>query len=105
MRRNLLARLSRGDAVLPGIIGYDDSVIPEIENAILAGHHMVFLGERGQGKSRVIRGLTGLLDALVPAVAGCAINDNPMAPICSGCIRRLAAEGDGLPLVWFRPAR
>jgi len=103
MRRNLLARLSRGEAILPGIIGYDDSVIPEIENAILAGHHMVFLGERGQGKSRVIRGLTGLLDALVPAVAGCAINDNPMAPICSGCIRRLAAEGDALPIVWISP--
>jgi magnesium chelatase subunit I len=103
MRRNLLARLSRGERILPGILGYDDTVVPEIENAILAGHHMVFLGERGQGKSRVIRGLTDLLDPLVPAVGGCPINDDPFAPICAGCRRRLAAEGDALPLVWLGP--
>src|SRR5688572_5925689 len=101
MRRNLLGRISRGEAILPGIIGYDESVIPEIENAILAGHHMVFLGERGQGKSRIIRGLTGLLDPLTPAVAGCAINDNPLAPICLACRRRLDAEGDALAITWI----
>ena len=88
MRRNLLAQLARGERILPGIIGFDDTVIPEIENAILAGHHMVFLGERGQAKSRIIRGLTALLDPLTPVVQGCAINDNPFAPICKECRRR-----------------
>jgi len=101
MRRNLLVRLARKERILPGIIGYDDSVIPEIENAILAGHHIVFLGERGQAKSRVIRSLTTLLDPLVPVVAGCAINDNPLAPICRECRRRLAELGDALPLAWI----
>jgi len=103
MRRNLLARLSRHDRILPGIIGYDSTVIPEIENAILAGHHMVFLGERGQAKSRLIRGLTTLLDPLVPVVAGCQINDNPCGPICRPCRRRLAEEGDALPIAWIGP--
>ena len=103
MRRNLLARLARKERILPGIIGYDDTVIPEIENAILAGHHIVFLGERGQAKSRVIRSLTTLLDPLVPVVAGCPINDDPLAPICRECRRRLAELGDALPLAWIGP--
>ncbi len=103
MRKNLLARLGRGERILPGIIGYDDTVIPEIENAVLAGHHMVFLGERGQAKSRVIRGLTSLLDPLVPVIAGCPINDDPFAPICRECKRRLAAEGEALALAWIGP--
>ncbi len=103
MRKNLLARLGRGERILPGIIGYDDTVIPEIENAVLAGHHMVFLGERGQAKSRVIRGLTSLLDPLVPAIAGCPINDDPFAPICRECKRRLAAEGEALAVAWIGP--
>jgi magnesium chelatase subunit I len=101
MRRNLVHRLATGEPILPGIIGYDESVIPEIENAILAGHHIVFLGERGQGKSRIIRGLVGLLDEVVPAVEGCAINDEPTAPRCRACRRRLAAEGDELPIAWI----
>jgi magnesium chelatase subunit I len=103
MRKNLLGRLTRRERILPGIIGYDETVIPEIENAILAGHHMVFLGERGQAKSRVIRGLTSLLDPLVPVVAGCQINDHPFAPICRECKRRLASEGDALPIAWIGP--
>ncbi len=103
MRKNLLARLGRGERILPGIIGYDDTVIPEIENAVLAGHHIVFLGERGQAKSRVIRGLTSLLDPLVPVIAGCPINDDPFAPICRECKRRLAAEGEALALAWIGP--
>ncbi len=96
-----MRRLATGEAILPGIIGYDDSVIPEIENAILAGHHIVFLGERGQGKSRIIRGLVGLLDDAVPAVHGCAINDDPLAPRCRACRRRVGEEGDALPVVWI----
>src|SRR5678815_5916686 len=101
MRRNLMHRLSTGEPILPGIIGYDDTVIPEIENAVLAGHHIVFLGERGQGKSRIMRGLLALLDPAIPAIAGCEINDDPFAPICRTCRQRGAAEGDALPIVWL----
>ena len=103
MRKNLLARLGRAERILPGIIGFDDTVIPEIENAVLAGHHMVFLGERGQAKSRVIRGLTSLLDPLVPVIAACPISDNPFAPICRECKRRLAADGEALAIAWIGP--
>ncbi|HXQ24251.1 MAG TPA: hypothetical protein VN812_21395 [Candidatus Acidoferrales bacterium] len=103
MRRNLLQKLASGERILPGIVGFDDTVVPEIENAILAGHHMVFLGERGQAKSRIIRGLTALLDPLTPVVQGCAINDNPFAPICKQCRRRLDELGDALPVTWVGP--
>jgi magnesium chelatase subunit I len=103
MRQNLLRKVAQREPLLPGIIGYDESVIPEIENAILAGHHIVFLGERGQAKSRLIRGLLGLLDPWLPVVQGCAINDDPLAPLCAGCQRRAAEEGDDLPVAWIRP--
>jgi magnesium chelatase subunit I len=101
MRKNLLACLETGQKILPGIVGYDDTVIPEIENAILSGHHMVFLGERGQAKSRIIRGLVGLLDERIPIVQGCEIHDDPFSPICRACRRRLEAEGDALPIEWI----
>jgi magnesium chelatase subunit I len=101
VRKNLVRRLKAGERILPGIIGYDDTVIPEIENALLSGHHIVFLGERGQGKSRIIRGLVSLLDERIPIVSGCAINDSPLAPICRACRRRLEAEGDGLGIEWI----
>ena len=100
MRRNLVHMLETGERILPGIIGYDDTVIPEIENAILSGHHMVFLGERGQAKSRIIRGLVSLLDETIPIVEGCEINDDPFAPICRVCRRRLEEEKDDLPIEW-----
>ena len=100
MRKNLVRHLESGERILPGIVGYEDTVIPEIENAILSGHHMVFLGERGQGKSRIIRGLLSLLDERIPIVDGCEINDSPMAPICSGCRKKAAELGDALPLRW-----
>jgi magnesium chelatase subunit I len=102
MRANLIALLGRDERILPGMVGYEDSVIPEIENAILAGHHMVILGERGQGKSRIIRSLVALLDPAIPAVRGCDINDDPYEPICQGCRRKLAAEGDALEIVWVQ---
>jgi magnesium chelatase subunit I len=105
MRRNLLAKLAAGERILNGIVGYDDSVIPEIENAVLAGHHIVFLGERGQGKSRIMRGLLALLDSAIPAVAGCEINDDPFAPICRACRQRVVTEGDALPIVWLERER
>ncbi|MDX2165583.1 MAG: magnesium chelatase [Deltaproteobacteria bacterium] len=104
MRRNLLARLAARATLLPGIIGFDDTVIPEIENALLAGHHMVFLGERGQAKSRLIRGLTALLDEAIPAIAGCPLHDDPYRPICKACRTRVAADGDATPIVWIERA-
>ena len=101
MRKNLVRHFESGERILPGIVGYDNTVIPEIENAILSGHHMVFLGERGQGKSRVIRGLISLLDERIPVVHGCEINDNPYKPICRGCRKKAAELGDGLPIDWI----
>ncbi|OGQ73187.1 MAG: magnesium chelatase [Deltaproteobacteria bacterium RIFCSPLOWO2_12_55_13] len=101
MRKNLVRYLETATRILPGIVGYDDTVIPDIENAILSGHHMVFLGERGQAKSRIIRGLVSLLDERIPIVQGCEISDNPCAPICRSCRRRLEKEGDALPVEWI----
>jgi magnesium chelatase subunit I len=101
MRKNMVQHLESGNRILPGIIGYDDTVIPEIENAILSGHHMVFLGERGQAKSRIIRGLVSLLDERIPIVEGCEINDNPYQPICRACRKKAEEKGDGLPIEWI----
>ncbi len=100
MRNNLVRHLESGDRILPGIVGYDDTVIPEIENAILSGHHMVMLGERGQAKSRIIRSLVSLLDEKLPIIQGCEINDNPLSPICRVCRSRLEKEGDNTPIEW-----
>ena len=100
IRANLLARLRAGQQTLPGIVGFEDTVGPQVERALLAGHDMVLLGERGQGKTRLLRSLTALLDEWVPVVEGCEINDEPTAPICARC-RRIAAElGDDLPVTW-----
>jgi magnesium chelatase subunit I len=101
MRRNLLGRLRDKQKIMTGIVGYDESVIPEIENGILAGHHMIFLGERGQAKSRIIRALVELLDEFVPAVKGCEIGDDPLAPICRQCRRLLEEKGDQLEVDWI----
>lgn len=101
MRNNLLRLLHNRERVLPGIVGYDETVVPEIENALLAGHHMILLGERGQAKSRIIRSLTALLDEYVPAVEGCEINDDPFNPICARC-RKVVAEKEGAtPIRWI----
>ena len=101
MRKNLLARLRSGEKLMAGIVGYEESVLPEIENGVLAGHHMIFLGERGQAKSRIIRALAELLDEVVPAIKGCEINDDPYAPICRQCRRLLAEKGDELEIAWI----
>ena len=82
IRENLIRRLDRGEAIFPGIVGYDDSVIPQIVNAILSRHNFILLGLRGQAKSRILRELAGLLDEHMAAIEGCEINDNPYAPIC-----------------------
>ena len=100
LRDNLIARLRKGDSFLPGIVGYDDTVVPQIENAILAGQDIIFLGERGQAKTRIARLLVGLLDEEIPVLAGCEINDDPLAPICAGCRQRLAEQGDKAAIEW-----
>jgi magnesium chelatase subunit I len=100
MRQNLLARLRSGEDAFPGIIGFGQTVLPQLERSLIAGHDVILLGERGQGKTRLIRTLTGLLDEWTPTVTGCEINDHPYAPVCARC-RRLAAElGDDLPVTW-----
>ncbi|HTO11584.1 MAG TPA: magnesium chelatase [Candidatus Binatia bacterium] len=101
LRDNLVARLRRGESFLPGIVGYDDTVVPQIENAVLSGQDLIFLGERGQAKTRIARMLIGLLDDAVPALAGCEINDDPLAPICQACRERVARQGDGVEIVWI----
>ena len=100
LRDNLLARLRAGEELFPGIVGFGETVLPEVTRALLAGHDFVLLGERGQGKTRLIRGLVDLFDEWTPVVAGCEINDHPYAPACNRC-RSLAAEcGDALPVSW-----
>jgi magnesium chelatase subunit I len=104
IRENLLARMRTGQDRFPGIVGFDQTVLPHVERALVAGHDIILLGERGQGKTRLIRTMAGLLDEWSPVVTGCEINDHPYAPVCSRC-QRLAAElGEDLPVSW-RPAR
>jgi magnesium chelatase subunit I len=97
----MLSRLKSGEPVFTGIVGYEETVLPAVENAILAGHDVIFLGERGQAKSRIMRGLVDLLDEAVPAVAGCEINDDPLDPICSACKHQIAEHGDETPIHWL----
>ncbi len=100
LRANLLEALRAGRPLFEGILGYDESVVPALENALLCGHDLIFLGERGQAKSRLIRALVGLLDEWVPAVAGSEICDDPLAPVSAFARRRVAEEGDATPVVW-----
>ncbi len=101
LRDNLLARMRSGEPRFPGIVGYDDTVLPEVERALLAGHDMVLLGERGQGKTRLIRALGGLLDEWTPVIAGSELHEHPYHPLTPAS-RRLAAEtGDRLPVAWL----
>ena len=106
IRDNLMRKLQAGDALFPGIIGYDDTVIPQLVNAILSRHNFILLGLRGQAKSRILRGLVDLLDEQIPVVPGCEIHDDPLAPLCSACRARVAREGDAMPIAWLpREAR
>ncbi|MCB9854450.1 MAG: magnesium chelatase [Phycisphaerales bacterium] len=99
---NLLRKLAAHDELFPGIIGYDDTVIPEICLAILSKHDMLFMGEKGQAKSRLMRGLVRLLDPEIPYVAGCELHDDPFAPITRDAKRIIAAEGDATPIAWWK---
>src|ERR1700684_1435839 len=101
LRENLLQKLEKDEPIFPGVHGYDDTVIPQITNAVLSRHHFILLGFRGQAKARILRGLMTLLDAQIPVVAGCEINDNPYRPICRACRERIAAEGDATPIAWL----
>jgi magnesium chelatase subunit I len=106
IRDNLMRKLQAGDALFPGIIGYDETVIPQLVNAILSRHNFILLGLRGQAKSRILRGLIDLLDEQIPVVPGCEIHDDPLAPLCAACRARVAQEGDRLPIAWLpRDAR
>jgi len=101
MRENLVTRLRQGGPIFPGIIGYEDTVTPQIVNAVLSRHNFILLGLRGQAKSRILRALTTLLDEHTPYVAGCEIRDNPYDPLCRRCKELIAREGDATPIEYI----
>src|SRR5437868_7089030 len=101
MRRNLLTRLRSGEQLLAGIVGYDDTVLPQLANAVISGHDIIMLGERGQAKSRIMRSLVSLLDEFVPVIAGCEINDHPFGPICRRCLDLVERDGDAVEIGWI----
>jgi magnesium chelatase subunit I len=103
MRENLIVRLREKQPLFKGIVGYDDTVVPQVANAILSRQNFILLGLRGQAKSRILRALTGLLDAETPYVAGCEIRDNPYAPLCRRCKLLIAAQEEATPIAWLTP--
>src|SRR5258706_10114039 len=106
LRTNLLKKLEAGEPLFAGIHGYDDTVLPQIANAILGRHNFILLGLRGQAKSRILRGLVDFLDLEIPYIAGCQIHDNPLAPLCRSCRDLIADSGDAAPIAWLpRDAR
>ncbi len=106
VRANAVARIAAGEPLFDGILGYEQTVLPQLENALLAGHDVIFLGERGQAKTRIIRSLTGLLDEWMPIVAGSEINDDPYAPVSRHARDLVAEHGEDTPITWVhRDAR
>ncbi len=101
IRRNLLRAIEKGETLFPGVHGYEDTVVPQIVNALLSRHNFILLGLRGQAKSRILRGLINLLDAEMPVVAGCEINDDPLNPICRVCREKITAQADDTPIAWM----
>ncbi len=101
LRENLIEKLRAGAPLFPGIVGYDESVVPQIVNAILSRHNFILLGLRGQAKTRMLRALVDLLDREIAVVPGCEIHDDPLAPICGACRARVQAEGDSMPVAWL----
>jgi len=100
IRENLVQALRSGENPFPGIVGFDETVLPDVQRALLAGHDFVLLGERGQGKTRLMRTVVGLLDEWSPVISGCEIHDDPHAPICSRCRALVLADGDDVPIEW-----
>ena len=105
LRANAIARLRAGQPLFRGIVGYDDSVVPQIANALLSRHNFILLGLRGQAKTRLLRALTDLLDEVIPVVPGCEVHDDPLAPLCASCRARVANEGDDLSIAWLERDR
>ncbi|MBV9573710.1 MAG: magnesium chelatase [Acidobacteriales bacterium] len=103
MRENLILKLRQRGPIFAGIVGYDDTVVPQIVNAILSRHNFILLGLRGQAKSRILRAVTTLLDPQMPYIAGCEIRDNPYAPLCGRCQHELAERGDDTPIAYLAP--
>jgi magnesium chelatase subunit I len=101
IRTNLIAAMRAGDELFPGIVGYDETVLPQLINALLSRHHFILLGLRGQAKTRIIRGLARFLDEEIPVVEGCEIHDDPASPICSACRKLVAERGDDTPIRWL----
>ena len=101
IRENLIQRLRSGGTLFPGIIGYDETVVPQIVNAVLSRHNFILLGLRGQAKSRILRALSDLLDESIPVMPGCEIHDDPLAPICAACRARVREERDEMPIAWL----
>src|SRR5690349_14463453 len=100
VRRNAIERIKAGEALFPNVLGYEDTVLPQLENALLAGHDIIFLGERGQAKTRMIRSLTNLLDEWLPIVAGSEINDDPYNPVSKHARDLIREHGDDAPIEW-----
>ena len=103
LRDNLIQRLRSNQPIFPGIVGYDDTVVPQIVNAVLSRHNFILLGLRGQAKSRILRALTTLLDPHLPYIAGCEIHDNPYAPLCSRCKELVQRNPSGVPIAYLSP--
>ncbi|MGO9255431.1 MAG: magnesium chelatase [Bryobacteraceae bacterium] len=101
LRDNLICKLQRGEALFPGVLGFEDTVVPQVVNAILSRHNFILLGLRGQAKTRLIRMLTTLLDEVTPSIEGCEIHDHPYHPICRRCRDLLAESGDETPIGWL----
>src|SRR5262249_39910326 len=101
LRENLICKLERRDSLFPGIVGYEETVVPQIVNAVLSRHNFILLGLRGQAKTRLIRLLVSLLDERTPYVAGCEIRDNPFAPICRRCLNLIAERREDTPIAWI----
>src|SRR3954463_140763 len=98
--RNLIARMTRGEPLFPDIIGYEETVVPQVQNAILSRHDMLFLGLRGQAKTRMLRQLVQLLDEAMPIIEGSEVNDDPYAPLSKEARDRVASMGDDTPIGW-----
>src|SRR5438105_1760520 len=98
LRSNLICKLERGETLFPGVLGFEDTVIPQVVNAILSRHNFILLGLRGQAKTRLARMLTSLLDPQMPYIAGCEIRDHPLRPICKQCRDKVSSLGDETPV-------